>query len=191
MRQRAGSLLHLCVDARRCTGTFRPPMPLRASSATEGSVLSRSTCSRQRPVASASFGSRSRVSGCTKSRWNEARGLIVVHKKATSRMTGSGRGVFVLEQQRKNALFLLAWPVRETTLACLEGFRRACQGSYILCPCLTFLSLCFLHLFPQLSLWYPSLRGARKQILRVIFSGACIIQSAKVTFPSPGSRRPI
>src|SRR2546425_11289965 len=71
-------------------------------------------------------------------------------------MGGSGRGVFLLEQQRKDALFLLSRPVLETTLASLECIWRSCQGRYTSCPRLTFLSPCLLHTFTQHSLWYQS-----------------------------------
>src|SRR5438034_959143 len=71
-------------------------------------------------------------------------------------MGGSGRGVFLLEQQRKDALFLLSRPVLETTLARLEYIWRSCQGRHTSCPRLSFLSPCFLHTFTQLPLWHLS-----------------------------------
>src|SRR5690349_19678387 len=69
-------------------------------------------------------------------------------------MGGSGRGVFLLQQQRKQALFLISRPVLETTLADLECIWRFCQSLYTGCSRPTFISPCLLHTFTQHSLWY-------------------------------------
>jgi hypothetical protein len=59
---------------RACIDTFRARMLLKVCSVMYGSGLSRSTCSRRRPVAWQSSGQRSRISACTKSLCDAAEG---------------------------------------------------------------------------------------------------------------------
>src|SRR5258708_29664804 len=75
-------------------------------------------------------------------------------RKQPAEMGGSGRGVFLRQQQRKDTLFLISRPVLETTLASLECIWRFCQCLYTSCPRLIFLSPYLLHTFTQHSLWH-------------------------------------
>src|SRR6266404_5449682 len=112
-------------------------------------------CSRRRPVASPSFGQRSRISACTKSRWNEARALMTVRKKATSRNGWFGKGWFFAGPPATQGL---SFP--ESTAFSGDDLWnpgcvwRFCQIRGTRCACLSFIPSCLLHTFTQLSLWY-------------------------------------
>src|SRR5258708_94792 len=86
------------------------------------------------PLSTAKLWLLARTSVCTKSRSNEARGLITARKKATSRNGWFRTRCFLLQQQRKHALFLISRPVLETTLASLECLRGFCQSLYKVAP---------------------------------------------------------
>src|SRR5258708_31935350 len=69
-------------------------MRWRASSVMCASAPIRLTCSRPRPVAWQSSGRRSRISVCTKSRWNEASKRRRDVRKQPAREGGLGGGDF-------------------------------------------------------------------------------------------------
>jgi len=73
--------------------------------------------------------------------------------KQPAAMGGSGRGVFALEQPRKDVLFLLSWSVLETRGAHLKCLLQSCQGRFTPCPHLAFSPPCFLRPCTQHSLW--------------------------------------
>ena len=74
-------------------------------------------------------------------------------RKQPTAVDGSGRGVFFPQQQRKEALFLLAWLGLETfgILWCIWRFS---QMIWTRCARLVVIPACLPHSFTQSSLWH-------------------------------------